>query len=168
MFRNVAAVVIVALGLTAMAQVPQNAQPPPEYTPPQAPEYAPPQAVNTPAPQYAPRQAAPTPTTEPQTLSGAISAIKSAQDPTEAVRVYLDAQKTFGNDTDLMTAYVHKMVESGMPQPAGPAASQLVRINPNDGLAWAVVAYMDLSRNNLSGRFRPCRRLYSFRGIIRL
>jgi hypothetical protein len=47
---------------------------------------------------------------------------------------------------DLEHAYLHKMIDFGLPEMAVSQASDLTARNPKDGEAWAVVAYMNAKR----------------------
>jgi hypothetical protein len=129
MFRNIVPLLIAGVSLALMAQSPPAAQSPPVSQQP---------AVATP------------PTTQPATVQEAVKAIQSAEEPTDAVRLYLDAQDRYPNDPGLMKAYVHRLVELGTPESASLAAEQVVRTDPEDGLAWSVVAHMALERNDLA------------------
>jgi hypothetical protein len=81
-------------------------------------------------------------------LADAISAVHNAPDPSAAVEAYARAKVTAGDAVPLAHAYVERLVALGLPELAEAQARDLTRRRPDDGLAWAVVAYMDARRGN--------------------
>jgi len=79
--------------------------------------------------------------------SGPIAAIRQAPDPSSAIDAYAKASAADRNSVAAEEAYVEKMVSFGLPEMAEAQAQDLTRKDPNNGLAWAVMAYMDAKRN---------------------
>ncbi|HSZ58276.1 MAG TPA: hypothetical protein VK797_21605 [Tepidisphaeraceae bacterium] len=77
----------------------------------------------------------------------AISSIEKAPDPSSAVEAYAKAAGT--NSVPLKQAYVKRLVTLGVPELAEVQSRDLVQNVPDDGLAWAVVAFMDARRKNM-------------------
>ncbi len=96
------------------------------------------------------------------TVSAAIQAIQQAPDPSAVVAAYASALAFSPNDPSLHQAYVSRMVDMGLPEMAYHQAQTLTTLQPNNGLAWGVVAYVDARRGqmpdavaaiNLAGQF---------------
>lgn len=79
-------------------------------------------------------------------LASLIQAIRQAQDPSAAIQAYHDASNFAPSDVAVEQAYVMRMVDFGLPEMADVQAQDLIRRNPQDGLAWAVAAYMSAKR----------------------
>src|SRR5208283_5223651 len=101
-------------------------------------------------------------TNQPVTTAAAIQAIQQAPDPSAAVAAYGSGLAVAANDPKLHEAYVARMVEMGLPEMAFHQAETLTTLQPNNGLAWGVVAYVDARRGqmpeaisaiNLAGQF---------------
>ena len=101
-------------------------------------------------------------TNQPATTAAAIQAIQQAPDPSAAVAAYGSGLAIASNDPKLHEAYVARMVEMGLPEMAYHQAQTLTTLQPNNGLAWGVVAYVDARRGqmpeavsaiNLAGQF---------------
>ena len=75
-----------------------------------------------------------------------ISAIANAPDPSAVVEAYAGAAEK--DSVPLKQAYVKRLVALGVPELAETQARDLARRRPGDGLAWAVVGFMDARRNN--------------------
>jgi hypothetical protein len=103
-------------------------------------------------------------TNPPATIAAAIEAIQQAPDPSAAVAAYGSGLAISANDPKLHDAYVARMVDMGLPEMAFHQAESLTTLQPNNGLAWGVVAYVDARRGqmpeavsaiNLAGQFAP-------------
>jgi hypothetical protein len=101
-------------------------------------------------------------TNQPVTTAAAIQAIQQAPDPSAAVAAYGSGLAIAPNDPKLHEAYVARMVEMGLPEMAFHQAEALTTLQPNNGLTWGVVAYVDARRSqmpeavsaiNLAGQF---------------
>src|SRR5664280_1117071 len=101
-------------------------------------------------------------TSQPATIAGAIQAIQQAPDPSAVVAAYGNGIALAPNDPKLHEAYVARMVDLGLPEMAYHQAQILTTLQPNNGLAWGVVAYVDARRGqmpeavsaiNLAGQF---------------
>ena len=101
-------------------------------------------------------------TSQPATVAAAIQAIQQAGDPSAAVAAYGSGLALTANDPKLHEAYVVRMVDMGLPEMAYHQAQTLTTLQPNNGLAWGVVAYVDARRGqmpdaisaiNLAGQF---------------
>jgi hypothetical protein len=139
--RSIASTML-ALGMLA-GPIAAFAADPPQPTPdtataaPDAPAIAPPAPLDPAASR--PADAA----TDP------LTAIRKAPDPSAAVEAYARASKAAGQDTAaLEQAYVSRLVALGLPELAESQARDLIQRKPDDGVAWAVVAYMDARRGD--------------------
>ena len=101
-------------------------------------------------------------TNQPATAAAAIQAIQQAADPSAVVAAYGSGLAVAPNDPKLHEAYVARMVDMGLPEIAYHQAETLTTLQPNNGLAWGVVAYVDARRGqmpeavsaiNLAGQF---------------
>jgi Flp pilus assembly protein TadD len=101
-------------------------------------------------------------TRQPATAAAAIQAIQQAADPSAVVAAYGSGIAVAPNDPKLHEAYVARMVDMGLPEMAYHQAQTLTTLQPNNGLAWGVVAYVDARRGqmpeavsaiNLAGQF---------------
>src|SRR5690349_11242090 len=99
-----------------------------------------------------------------QTADNAIQAIQQAADPSAAVAAYASGFAVDRNNPKLHEAYVSRMVDLGLPELAYHQAQTLTTLEPNSGLAWGVVAYVDarrldmtaaISSINLAGQLAP-------------
>jgi cell division septation protein DedD len=82
--------------------------------------------------------------------AAAIAAIQQAADPSAIVAAYADAAAPNHNDAKIEAAYVRRMLDLGIPELAYHQAQTLTTMQPNDGLAWGVVAYVDARRGMMS------------------
>src|SRR3954469_4033017 len=80
---------------------------------------------------------------------GAIQAIQQAPDPSAVVAAYSSGLAGKGNDPKLDEAYVSRMVDLGLPELAYHQALSLITLEPENGLAWAVVAHVDARRTQM-------------------
>jgi hypothetical protein len=101
-------------------------------------------------------------TNQPTTVAAAIQAIQQAPDPSAVVAAYGSGLAITANDPQLHEAYVARMVDMGLPEMAFHQAETITTLQPNNGLAWGVVAYVDARRGqmpeavsaiNLAGQF---------------
>src|ERR1035441_2680786 len=88
-------------------------------------------------------------TSQPATVAAAIQAIQQAGDPSAAVAAYGSGLALTANDPKLHEAYVVRMVDMGLPEMAYHQAQTLTTLQPNNGLAWGVVAYVDARRGQM-------------------
>lgn len=95
----------------------------------------------------APEPAANRPPTDP---NDPLSAIRNAPDPSAAVEAYARARTGNADPVALEQAYVGRLVALGLPELAEAQARDLTHRRPDDGVAWAVVAYMDARRGDTS------------------
>lgn len=75
-------------------------------------------------------------------IQSAIQAIQQAADPSAAVAAYARGAAADPTNRQLLNAYVNKLVAFGLPDVAYQQAQRLVDVDPNNGVAWAVLAYM--------------------------
>ena len=103
-------------------------------------------------------------TNPPTTTADAIQAIQQAPDPSAVVAAYGSGLAVAPNDPKLHEAYVARMVDMGLPEMAFHQAQTVTTLQPSNGLAWGVVAYVDARRGqmpeavsaiNLAGQFAP-------------
>ncbi len=101
---------------------------------------------------------------QPLNTAAAIQAIQQAPDPSAVVAAYSSALAFDLKNPRLHDAYVTRMVEMGLPEIAFHQAQTLTALEPNNGLAWGVVAYVDARRGempdavaaiNLAGQYAP-------------
>ena len=93
-----------------------------------------------------------------------LQAIQQAPDPSAAVAAYANGSAIARDDPRINEAYVARMVAFGLPEMAYHQAQMLVALQPKNGLAWGVVAYVDARRGqmtdaimaiNAAGQFAP-------------
>ena len=89
-------------------------------------------------------------TNQPATTAAAIQAIQQAPDPSAVVAAYGSGLAIAPNDPKLHEAYVTRMVDMGLPELAFHQAHALATLEPNNGLAWGVLAYVDARRGQMS------------------
>jgi len=96
--------------------------------------------------------------------AAAIQAVQQAADPSAAVSAYANGIAQERNNPRLYDAYVTRMVDLGLPELAYHQAQTLTTLQPSNGLAWGVVAYVNARRGlmveavsaiNLAGQFAP-------------
>ncbi len=102
----------------------------------------------------------PAPTTGPgattapaDKLKAFIRAVADADDPRLAMSAYARGCGIDRNSAALQNAYMERMLKFGLPKIAYHPARMLVRIDPNNGLAWGVVGYMHGKRGELDKAF---------------
>lgn len=77
-----------------------------------------------------------------------VAAVQQAPDPTTAADAYQRGREVGAERTLLNQSYVHRMIELGLPGQAEEAAEEVVDADPQDGVAWAVLAYCNAARND--------------------
>jgi len=82
-------------------------------------------------------------------LEGLIEAIDNAETPAHAVDAYAQAGRVRRGDLAVNQAYMKKMLGFGQIQSAVYAARWLLKHNEDDGVAWAVLAYFEVSRAHM-------------------
>ena len=82
--------------------------------------------------------------------AAAIAAIQQAADPSAAVSAYAEGMALNHNDAKFHEAYVRRMVELGLPEMAYHQAQTVTTMEPKNGLAWGVLAYVDARRGQMS------------------
>lgn len=86
-------------------------------------------------------------------LDDYLRAIRDARDPSVAVGAYARAVAEIGPDgavpQSLLEAYVHRMVQFYLPEAADQQARMLVELNPDDGIAWAVMSFVAARRGQM-------------------
>ena len=93
---------------------------------------------------------APASTPSPQPVSDQVKALADAKDPSAAIDAYATALAASPGDVAVPATYLRKMVEFGLPEMAEKQALDVSTRDPNNGLAWAVLAYMDARRDRTS------------------
>jgi hypothetical protein len=76
----------------------------------------------------------------------ALAAIARAPDPSAAIEAYAAGARAAPQSIPLRQAFMQRMIALGVPQMAEVQAQDLVRENPQNGLAWAVLAYAHAAR----------------------
>ncbi|MCE5278602.1 MAG: hypothetical protein ABFD92_01420 [Planctomycetaceae bacterium] len=76
-------------------------------------------------------------------LDQIIADIRSAPDLNTAAADYAEGRNIDRNSIALYEAYTQRMLQLGHPRIAVYPATELTRLKPTDGLAWAVLAYND-------------------------
>lgn len=82
-----------------------------------------------------------------------IKAIQSAADPSAAIEAFSSGVAVDNRNVPLIEAYVRKMIDFRMPQMASRQAQQLLALEPNNGLAQAVMAYISAAKGQMQGAF---------------
>jgi len=93
--------------------------------------------------QLQPARSAPSTSPSP---NGLTEAIEKAGDPSAAVEAYARAPRAEPDNPHLTEAYLRRMVALGAPQLAEKQAEEAVARNPQDGVAWAVLAFWQRRR----------------------
>ena len=79
-----------------------------------------------------------------------LQAIQQAPDPSAAVAAYANGSAIARDDPRINEAYVARMVDFGLPEMAYHQARMLTTLQPKNGLAWGVVAYVDARRGQMT------------------
>ncbi len=98
------------------------------------------------------------PTSAPATspadrLEAQIQAVSQADDPRAAMSAYAKGCAIDRSNTEIHDAYMRRMLKFGLPKIAYYPARELVRLDPNNALAWGVVGYMQGKRGELEEAF---------------
>lgn len=80
--------------------------------------------------------------------AGGVDGIAKAPDPSSAIAAYAQARADAPNDPAVDAAFVKRMVEFGLPEMAEKQARAVTDRDAQNGVAWAVVAYMDAKRDD--------------------
>ncbi|MDY7011057.1 MAG: hypothetical protein SVV80_09950 [Planctomycetota bacterium] len=104
-----------------------------------------------PAGEQAPTSA---PATSPAArLEAQIQAIRQADDPREAMSAYARGCALDRSNTEIHDAYMRRMMKFGLPKIAYYPANVLIRIDPDNSLAWGIVGYIQGRRGELADAF---------------
>lgn len=82
-------------------------------------------------------------TPAPADLARAIEIIRTSQTPADIADAYRTAKEKSPDSVELHRTYMLRMLKFGVMTPAHGAAVKLAALDPADGLAWAVKAYVD-------------------------
>ena len=98
------------------------------------------------------------PTSAPATspaarLEAQIQAVRQADYPRAAMSAYARGCAINRSNTEIHDAYMRQMLKFGLPKIAYYPARELVRLDPNNSLAWGVVGYMQGKRGELEEAF---------------
>ena len=104
-------------------------------------------------PEYTDRPAVSPPGKPRADITPLIEAIRTADQPAQAIAAYARANALDRNNIELLNAYLRRMLQLGLPQVAWYPANVLVHLSPDNGMAWAVVGYMHGRDGRLSGAF---------------
>lgn len=69
-----------------------------------------------------------------------IDRLRQAPDPAAAISLYAEMARDASDGVEAESALVQRMVEFGMPALAEQQARKILEVDPNDGVAWAVLA----------------------------
>ncbi len=92
----------------------------------------------------------------------AITAIEQAPDPSAAVQAYAQGLAMYQNDPAFYTAYVERVAQMGLPELGYDQARTLVKLQPNNGSAWGVIAYVEARQGNMIAAITDVRRAAQF------
>ncbi len=76
----------------------------------------------------------------------ALAAVARAPNPSAAVEAYAAGARAAPHSVPLRQAFMQRMIALGVPQMAESQAQDLAQGNPQNGLAWAVLAYAHAAR----------------------
>jgi len=88
--------------------------------------------------------------TPPPADAASLQAIQQAPDPSAAVAAYANGSAIARDDPRINEAYVARMIDFGLPEMAYHQARMLTTLEPKNGLAWGVVAYVDARRGQMT------------------
>jgi len=109
-----------------------------------------PQTATPSEPQAPPEAAAVEPRTDLTTIDEAIEAIGQADGPIEAIGAFEAGRRIDANSTALYEAYIRTMAEWGQFDLAYRPAQELVDLDPENALGWAVMAQHAAQENSPS------------------
>jgi hypothetical protein len=81
-------------------------------------------------------------------LDASLNAVARAPNPPAALKAYHDGLAVAPDSIALRQVFVRRMVAFGLPQMAESQAADVVQCDPQDGLAWGVLAYTCTVRGN--------------------
>jgi hypothetical protein len=84
----------------------------------------------------------------PTDAAGCLLAVQQASDPATAEDAYQRGIDLGADRLAMNQAYMREMINLGLPGQAEDAAEQILDVYPQDGVAWAVLAYADAARND--------------------
>ena len=87
-------------------------------------------------------------------LRDAIRKVATTNDLREATSVYAAVATRAGRSKELHEVFMRKMLEMDLPHRAGGAARALVKIERDNGLAWAVLGYYDTNNDQVPRGFQ--------------
>jgi hypothetical protein len=87
-------------------------------------------------------------------LRNTIRAIAVTNDLREATGLYASVATRAGRSRELHEVFMRKMLEMELPNRASGAARALVRIDPNNGMAWGVLGYYDTNKDQVARGFK--------------
>ena len=87
-------------------------------------------------------------------LRDTIRAIATTSDLREATGLYASVATRAGRSRELHEVFMRKMLEMELPNRASGAARALVKIDPNNGLAWGVLGYYDTNKDQVPRGFK--------------
>jgi|GEM_PF-3925181 len=95
------------------------------------------------------KTASPTDKSSVGTIDEAVNDIAQAETPSNALFAYATGLKIDPDSPELNDAYLKKMVDFKLPHVAYDAAQKLIAAQPQNGLAWSVLAYTEAQRGNM-------------------
>jgi hypothetical protein len=97
-------------------------------------------------------------------VAAAVQAIQQAPDPSAAVAAFANGVALEGKQPNIYAAYISRMVDLGLPELAFHQAQTLTTLQSSNGLAWAVIAFVNARKANMpdaisainwAGKFAP-------------
>ena len=91
------------------------------------------------------------PTSSPaESMNVAITSITQAADPSAAISAFSAVAEPARSSPPVLAAYVQRMVGFGLPEMAFHQAQTLVATDPNNGVGWAVVGFVDAKQGAMN------------------
>lgn len=84
---------------------------------------------------------------QPDRLAPFLQAIREASDPSAAIDAYARAFAVAPQNVAVQESFVCRMVDFDLPEMADVQAQDLLKRDPDNGLGWAVAAYMNAKRD---------------------
>jgi hypothetical protein len=100
-------------------------------------------------PAWAQAVAPPAQSSAPAPVGTGLQAIQQSADPSAAIAAYADASAGDHSSGKPEAVFVNKMVDFGMPEMAFHQAEIVANLDPANGRAWAVLAYVSAKRNQM-------------------
>src|SRR5437763_12115878 len=85
----------------------------------------------------------------PQSEASVIQAIQQAADPSAVVAAYASGVAFDVENPKILTAYVNRMIDLGLPELAIHQAESLITLETDNSPAWGVVAYVNARRGDM-------------------